>query len=57
MKALLEGPGCVGMYPGMATLCSREQTPGDPKGQCLYRISQWVELLRAEVSRVMIGGI
>lgn len=35
----------------MTALCSWD------KGQCLDRISQGVELLKAEVSRARIGGI
>lgn len=29
----------------------------EPERQCLYRISEWVESLRAEIFRVRIGGI
>lgn len=47
-----------GTNPGTAVLCSREKTAGNwTKGPCLYRISEGVELLRAEIARMRIGRI
>ena len=44
--------------PGMTALCSWEWVEGHwIKGQCAYRISKEVELLRAEMSRVRISEI
>ena len=46
------------MKAGMVVHCSCEWTVSNwIKGQCLYRISEEAELLRAEISRVRIGGI
>ena len=43
----------------MAALCSWEWTAGSltKKGQSLDRLSDGAELLRAEISRLKIGGI
>jgi len=47
-----------GADPGTVALCSLEWTAGNwTKGKCLYKINEGVELLRAEISRAMIGGI
>jgi hypothetical protein len=42
----------------MTALCSWEWVQGNwIKGQCLYRISEELELLRAAISRVRVGEI
>ena len=41
----------------MVTLCSGMDCRNWTKGQVLYRISEQVELPRAEISRLKIGGI
>ena len=54
----MEGQGCGGTSAGVAALCSWEWTAGSltKKGQSLDRLSDGAELLRAEISRVRIGG-
>lgn len=45
------------MSPGTVAFCSWERIAGDlTKGQCLHKISEGMELLRTEISRVRIGG-
>lgn len=46
------------MNPGVAALCSQDWAAENwTKGQGFYTISERAELLRAEISRIRIGGI